>query len=400
MSRGNRVAMVAACPFPLHRGSPIRIQRMAGALASSGVDVHVVTYHLGAHESRPPYAVHRIPRVPTYRFEEPGPKLQKLLVVDPLLLWKLRRVLADHEFDVIHAHHYEGLAVALAARGRRSIPIVYDAHTMLESELPAYGPNQSRIAAAVLGWLGARIDRALPRLADQVVTISERIRDKLAADSGYPYERIDVIANGIEWELFPERVRPSRRDQPVIIYAGGLAPYQGIDLLLHSFREVLRTLPGATLRIATHTSFAPYEPLAASLGVRSRIEILPGRIEDLPAVLADADIAVNPRTACDGVPYKLLNYMAIGLPIVSFEGSAPTLTHGETGWLVEDGNVPAFASAIVDLVANPEVADRLGRSVRSKGKALYTWDDVACRVRSVYERLLAEHSRDRGDSRS
>jgi glycosyltransferase involved in cell wall biosynthesis len=331
--------------------------------------------------------------VPTYRFEEPGPTLQKLMVVDPLLLWKLRQVLAGYEFDVIHAHHYEGVAVALAARGRRSIPIVYDAHTMLESELPAYGPNRSRIGAAAAGWIGARIDRALPRLADHVVAVSERIRDKLVADSGIPCERIDVIANGVEWELFPERgSAPACREQPVIIYAGGLAPYQGIDLLLHSFHEVLRTLPGATLRIATHTAFDSYEPLAASLGVRSRIEILPGRLEELPGVLADADIAVNPRTACDGVPFKLLNYMAAGLPIVSFEGSAPTLTHSETGWLVEDGNVPAFARAIVHLAANPDVAHRLGRSARSKGQALYTWDDAAFRVRSVYERLLVGQS--------
>lgn len=133
-----RVAMVAACPLPQPRGTPIRIQRMAEALVRRGHDVHVVTYHLGTGSFEQPVAVHRTPVVPTYRRTAPGVGYQKLMVLDPLLTGKLARVLRRHRFDVIHAHHYEGLLAAAAARVGTGLPLVYDAHTLLVSELPYY----------------------------------------------------------------------------------------------------------------------------------------------------------------------------------------------------------------------------------------------------------------------
>ena len=60
-------------------------------------------------------------------------------MLDPLLTYKLRQLLKAHSFDVIHAHHYEGLLAALCARGRRNPPVVFDSHTLLETELPHYG---------------------------------------------------------------------------------------------------------------------------------------------------------------------------------------------------------------------------------------------------------------------
>src|SRR5690242_4427588 len=80
-----RVAVVAACPFPWPRGTPIRIERIADAVARRGHAVHVVTYHLGEDSGNSPFRVHRIRDVPTYRRTGPGPTLRKLLQLDPLL---------------------------------------------------------------------------------------------------------------------------------------------------------------------------------------------------------------------------------------------------------------------------------------------------------------------------
>src|SRR5690606_8883905 len=80
-----RVLMLAACPFPAPRGTPVRILRIAESLAARGHEVHLATYHLGTSGGSLPFAVHRVPRVPTYRRMEPGPDYQKLAVMDPLL---------------------------------------------------------------------------------------------------------------------------------------------------------------------------------------------------------------------------------------------------------------------------------------------------------------------------
>jgi len=155
------VAMVAACPVPLARGTPVRIRHVAESLANLGHDVHVITYHLGSGELSQDVKVHRTPRVPTYRRLSPGPSYQKLLVMDPLLTAKVARLLRTMPFDVIHAHHYEGLMVAKLARMGRRIPLIYDAHTLLASELPSYGLGLPR---AVKEGIGRSLDRRLPRM--------------------------------------------------------------------------------------------------------------------------------------------------------------------------------------------------------------------------------------------
>jgi glycosyltransferase involved in cell wall biosynthesis len=123
-------------------------------------------------------AVHRIPRIPTYNKYSPGPTLQKLLLVDPLLTAKLFRGISRTAFDVIHAHHYEGLLVGKTARAGRAIPLIYDAHTLLGSELPFFKLGLTKKFGA---RLGLRLDRSLPQLADHVVAVTQAIKDKLVA---------------------------------------------------------------------------------------------------------------------------------------------------------------------------------------------------------------------------
>ena len=388
-----RVAMVAACPFPYPRGTPVRILHMADALARRGHDVHVVTYHLGERARAGRFAVHRIPDVPTYRNCSPGPTWQKLAVVDPLLAVSLARVLWRHRIDVVHAHHVEGLLVALAAVATRPwhpLPVVFDAHTLLESELPFYALGLGERAKA---WLGRTLDARLPRRAAHVIAVTEDVERRLLALAPALAGRTSVITSGVELEHFGgERARaawaPGWRGAPrTLVYAGNLAAYQGIDLMLRAFAEVRRTRRDVRLRLVSDSPFGAYEPLAAALGVRDAIDVVPSRFDDLPRHLAGAAVALNPRTSCDGIPQKLLNYMAAGRPIVSFAGSAKDLTHGTLGWVVADGDVPGFARAIHRLLDDPALARSLGENALAYVRAERSWERVAERTEEVYRRV-------------
>lgn len=85
---------------------------------------------------------------------------------------------------------------------------------------------------------------------------------------------------------------------------------------------------------------------------------------------------------------KLLNYMAAGRPIVSFAGSAKGLVHGQTAWLVEDGDVSGFARATIRLLDDPHLARTLGDRARQHVVANCSWDAVAGSVEGVYDRVL------------
>lgn len=348
-----------------------------------------MTYHLGSGPVGANVRVHRIGDVPSYRKLSPGPSLQKLVRVDPALAALTRRLLASQDFDVIHAHHVEGLLVGAAARVGRKVPIVFDAHTLLMSELPYYSFGLPTGAKAAIGrWA----DRALPRLADHTVCVTETIRDKLVGQAGLAPERVSVVANGIELEHFdPSRLAqaPSRNGRS-LIFTGNLAEYQGIDLMLKAFSGVVAKVPDARLAIASDSSFAPYEALARDLGIRERVDlVMSPSFDDLPRLLANADIALNPRTDCDGVPVKLLNYMAAARPAVSFRGSAPGVTHGLNGWLAANGDVDDFAAGVVALLQEPARAQAIGQAARDYVEKNCSWPTAAEHCERIYESLRA-----------
>lgn len=382
-----RIAMIAACPFPHARGTPIRAFRIAEALALRGHEVHVVTYHLGDAPPSVPFAIYRIPTVPTYRKLSAGPSLQKLLLLDPLLRRTLTGVLRRHPIDVVHAHHYEGLLVALSIPSARRPPVIYDAHTLLETELPYYGlPLGNHLIRAI----GRRLDRNLPGRAAHVISVSQALRDRLIALGAVSADRVSVVGNGVEPSLFSGAppARPER--QRKVVFAGNLAGYQGIELLLEAFRDVARQRGDVRLELATGSPFAPYAQLVGDLGLGDRISVLRVGFDDLPAYLMTADVAVNPRLQCDGIPQKLLNYMACGCPIVSFEGSAANLRHGVTGWIVPGGDTAAMARAILRLLDDKELAQRLGAAAREEIRREHGWKMTARGVEAVYAQVLGE----------
>jgi glycosyltransferase involved in cell wall biosynthesis len=377
-----RVAMVAACPFPWPRGTPIRIQCIAEAMADRGHSVHVVTYHLGEAVPDSPYHVHRIPEVPTYSRTAPGPTLRKLIQLDPMLVRLLRRLHHEHRFDVVHAHHYEGLLVA--SHAVRGTPIIYDAHTLLAGELPSYRLGLPR-------WLvravARRLDRGLPRRADRIVAVSEAIRDTLLASGASAPEHLHVIPNGVECQRFPVEhgITP---DAHTVIFTGNLAPYQGVDLLLKSFATLHARRTDMRLMIVSDSSFAPFEALAQQLGIRTAVEVRQVSFPQQPALLAAAAIAVNPRIQCDGIPQKLLNYMAAGMPIATFEGSAGPVRHEVTGLRVPNADTAAMANAMERLLTDPVMARRLGDTAREQARRDFSWAHVAERVEQVYREVI------------
>lgn len=440
-----RIAMVAACPFPSPRGTPLRIQRMAEALAARGHEVHVVTYHLAEGDASPALHIHRTRRLPLRGALAPGPTPSKLLL-DPLLARLLRRVIDAHAIQIVHAHHYEGLGVALFAQQRRGArrvaagsaarrdsvadasretlaapPIVYDAHTLLATELPDYGFVLPRGLAR---GVGARIDRGLPRRAAHVVAVTERLRARLVAECDVDEERAIVVPNGVERE-FLDACRaaiaaranssaaslrpPSQWQSPSIpardaggarlVYSGNLAPYQGIDLMMAALGEIRRARPDARLRVVIEASAAlrarggaeSARAAAARRGVEDAVDVATcerGAPGALASELVSADVALNPRPRADGFPLKALNYMAAARPVVAFRDAAGPIEDGVTGVLVGDASHEAFARAVLGLLDDHALAARLGRAAHDAVATRFTWESVAETLEALYARIL------------
>ena len=390
MTRKYRIAVVAACPFPYPRGTPIRILRMSEGLAARGHEVHVITYHLGQQIEELPFEIHRIPKIPTYHKLSPGPTYQKLVVVDTLLAATLFRLLKSGRFDIIHAHHYEGLLASLPVARLMKIPLVFDVHTLLASELPHYSMG---LSLSTLRWIGNWIDGWLPGRADHIVAVTNSIRSSLIKQVGIAPARVTTVYGGIEAEHFTAQLAPVPASASrTLIYTGNLAPYQGVDLMLRAFRKVVDHRPDVLLKIVTNSSMESYSDLIAAFNLQNHLVVEKADYFQLPLQLHSARIALNPRVHCDGLPLKLLNYMATARAIVSFEGSAEVLEHARTGLIVANYDIDSFAEAILRLLENPELADTLGKNAHSYVQEFFIWEDAIRSLELIYSSLL-ERSR-------
>ena len=140
--------------------------------------------------------------------------------------------------------------------------------------------------------------------------------------------------------------------------------------------------------LVTDSSFDPYEPLARDLGIRDQIDLHRGDIDEASRCLSEADVALNPRARCPGIPQKLLNYMAARKAVVAFAGSAKVLKHCESGLVVPDNDIEAFAAACVRLLDDEHLAEALGDNARHHVEHQCTWERAGEATEAVYRRLL------------
>jgi glycosyltransferase involved in cell wall biosynthesis len=162
--------------------------------------------------------------------------------------------------------------------------------------------------------------------------------------------------------------------------------------MLEAFAALHARRADVRLVIVTDSPFTPFEPLARQLGVLDAVEVRRATFAEQPALLAAATVAVNPRIRSAGIPQKLLNYMAAGLPIVSFEGSAVPLRHEVNGLCVPDGDTAAMAEAIERLLTDRALARTLGDAARAQVRREFSWEQMAARVEQVYLDAIAGSS--------
>ena len=364
---------------------------MARALENVGCDVHIVAYHLGADRPLNGLAVHRIRKLSFYNDFSAGPNYSKLLLLDPLLAFRLAHVVRKHRIRIVHAHHFEGAIAALTVKRMAPwIRIIYDAHTTLREELMDYRFPMPRFLKKIASDV---LDSSIPRWCDHVVTVSDALRQDILERGIHP-DKVTTVPMGVNTgEFLQESKAEARRklgfpETPVVLYTGGVARFQGIDRLLRAMKLVLERKPEVHLKMVGRKN-PYYEEMIQRMGLASRVEIVGEK--PFPVVrsyLAAADVVVLPRFTCIGFPLKLLNYMAAGKPIVAQSGAVgDVLHHLQEGYLVTGDEDEDFARGIMACLENTELSARMGQAAR---KAAETYDVAAVeqKVRELYAAFL------------
>lgn len=385
--------MLAPTPYFADRGCHVRIYEEARALRQAGHDVRIVTYGLG--RDMPGVPTVRIPSVPWYAKLEAGPSLHKIYL-DALLLYKAAMVVPEFRPDLIHAHLHEGAAIGYLLKRLAGVPLLFDYQGSLTGECIDHGffSGSSRAAG-----MFRRVENAINRGADAIITSSGSAADDLVSLRGIPAERVQPLLDAVDTGLFipeaPEGLRASLGYSPdtvVVAYLGLLNRYQGTDLLLDSIGLLKSQGVQAQFLIMGYPD-GHYRDEAARRGLEHMVRFT-GRVDykDAPGLLAAADIAVTPKLSPTEANGKLYNYMACALPVVSFDNPVNREVLGEAGIYARPADARDLAEKIALLVTTPQLRSDYAAKARRAAVERHSWGARIQQLTSVYASLCPECS--------
>lgn len=162
-------------------------------------------------------------------------------------------------------------------------------------------------------------------------------------------------------------------DQPVrITFLGRLGSLKGTPQLIEALGQ-LRSRPGWTATLAGDGDVATSRARIAALGLADRVSI-PGWLqsEDVDRLLADTDVFILPSFS-EGLPMAIIEAFAAGIAVIATPVNAvvDVVQNERNGLLVEPGDVDAIATAILRLVEDPQLRQRLGETARQDHKERY-----------------------------
>jgi len=273
--------------------------------------------------------------------------------------------------DIVHANLWAtvsgqyGVLAALLTPGARAVVV-----------------EQSPLATRS-GWQ-RRFKRLTSRRLAAHVAVGERAARMVEDMIGLPAGAVRTIYNGVP--DVPVDPLPRLADGPVVGALGRLSREKGFDVAVRA----LRRLPDATLvLVGEGPERERLEALAVELGVDQRLKLV-GWSDEPRRFLGGFDVFVLPSRH-EGFPLAVVEAMLAEVPVVAADvGSVrEAVRDGETGYLVPPEDVDALAERLGGVLADAEVARRLGRMGRARAVEHFTAEAMARAFESLYREILA-----------
>jgi len=350
-----------------------------------------------------------------------GGALQVLLLVEGLERRGIENLMVVPDgSDVAAEARARNLPVhALPMAGEADIRFPLRFKALIEESQPDLVHLHSRRGADLLGGLGARlarvpvlmtrrVDNPEPswvvgpkyRLFDRIITISEAI-GRVLLKQGVEADKLRCVHSALDPAPFEGPCRGREfleslgltEDHTLIGMAAQFIPRKGHEVLFEAVPSILAIHPGARfLLFGQGPLHQEISSRVAEAEWRAAVH-LPGFRDDLSDLLPCLDLLVHPASM-EGMGVILLQAGAAGVPVVSTTvgGIPEAVDHGETGLLVPPGDPRALASAVIDLLDDPDRARRMGEAGRRRVKERFSVDRMVEGNLAVYHELVPTSS--------
>ncbi|MBW2577790.1 MAG: glycosyltransferase family 4 protein [Deltaproteobacteria bacterium] len=306
------------------------------------------------------------------------------------------RLRTGTQYDIIH--DVQCLGYGILGIRKLGIPVVTTVHHPLTVDRRAsFARDESlREAIGTMAFYPVAMQGFVARRLDGLFTSSAESARVIRRDFRIPSERIRMVANGVDTELFQPAPGAERDANEILCVGRASDPNKGIGNLI----EALARLPHP-LRLTLVDDDHPDSParkLAQRLGCADRLHIT-GRIDngELVRRYQRASLAVVP-SRYEGFGLPAVEAMACGTPVVACAAGALTEVVGAAGGgvLVPPEEPDALASAIADLMARPEIRSMLGKRGSVRVDQAFAWPRVARATAGAYAEIVEDFRIRRG----
>jgi glycosyltransferase involved in cell wall biosynthesis len=298
--------------------------------------------------------------------------------------------------DVVHACNPPDLLYLVAkVLKRQGARFIFDQHDLCpELYLSRFDRGQDLLYRGVCA-----LERATYRAADVVISTNESYKQVARIRGGKKPEDVFVVRSAPVVERFHEvPVEPElKKGKPhLLAYLGVMGPQDGVDYALRALAK-LRDEIGRTdwhaVFVGSGDAFDDMVALSAKLGLANQVEFT-GRIpdEDLVRYLSTADVCLSPDPLNPlndvSTMNKVMEYMAMSKPIVSFELREARVSAGDAAVYAPANDESAFAKLVSQLLDDPEERVRMGKLGQARVAGALSWANSAKNLLAAYEHAV------------
>jgi glycosyltransferase involved in cell wall biosynthesis len=324
-----RGLVVAPQPFFSPRGTPFSVYYRTLVTAQLGAKIDFLTYAEGQDVDIPNVRFIRIPRLFIAGPVRIGPSYLKLFYDIFITLWMVA-LLLRYRYDFVHAHE-ESVFIACFLRPLFRFKLIYDMHSSLPQQLENFKFTKTKAIIKLFEIL----ENSSIKAAHAVITICPDLYhyvEKILPNSRKNYLIENSLFSPVNLKVknhqslahkdgsYAKVSEFSKQFKYLIVYAGTLEPYQGIDILVKSISIVVKTNPKVGLAVVGGVPQQVMEmrELTEQLGISKHV-IFTGRVsQDIAkSICRMASVLTSPRSSGTNTPLKIYEQLASGIPLVA-----------------------------------------------------------------------------------
>jgi glycosyltransferase involved in cell wall biosynthesis len=396
-ARRRVLILVQNLPVPFDR----RVWQEALALDAAGYEVHIVCPRTKAYPRRREF----LNNIHIYRYS-PGPEARRtaayLIEYSIAILAQLRLALGiriRRRIDVVHICNPPDLlflvALPLVASGAG---LIYDHHDATPELMVAKGRREDgRLVRLIMFF-----ERMTYRCARVSIETNDSFRDIALQRGGMSQEDVFVVRSAPDIQRFA-KAEPDeawRRGRKHLVgYVGIMGSQDGLDYLIDTADLIIREWRRDDIQfvlVGGGPELPRLRERVRSLGIGDYVEFtgLMSSSEELGAVLATADVCVSPDEANRmndiSTMNKIMEYMALGKPIVQFDLHEGRVSAGEASLYAKRNDVGSMAEGIIQIIDDSELGARMGQAGQQRFMAALSWELQVPKLLAAYDRVLGK----------